>query len=122
MTVGFALATLLLNTPAAIVLFFVYRWVIPIVLFTMSGAVEAFAEVSPYLNFLEAQGPLSDLPSTRARSGPTCSSPARSGSACRSASGSADPARRGEVSETAALRDQAQSLVEGYVANRQTTH
>ena len=61
MTGGFALATLLLNTPAAIVLFFIYRWVIPIVLFTISGLVESFAEVSPYLNFLEAQGPLSDL-------------------------------------------------------------
>lgn len=58
---GFALATLLLNTPAAIVLFFVYRWVIPIVLFTVSGLWEAFQDVSPYLNFLEAQEPLSDL-------------------------------------------------------------
>ncbi len=58
---GFALATLLLNTPAAIVLFFVYKWAIPIVLFTVSGLWEAFADVSPYLNFLEAQDPLFDL-------------------------------------------------------------
>jgi ABC-type transport system involved in multi-copper enzyme maturation permease subunit len=58
---GFALATLLLNTPAAIVCFFIYKWAIPIVLFTVSGLWEAFQDVSPYLNFLEAQDPLFDL-------------------------------------------------------------
>lgn len=58
---GFALATLLLNTPAAIVLFFVYKWAIPIVLFIISDLVDAFAKVSPYINFLEAQDPLFDL-------------------------------------------------------------
>ncbi len=58
---GFALATLLLNTPAAIVLFFVYKWAIPVVLFVISDLVEGFAKVSAYINFLEAQDPLFDL-------------------------------------------------------------
>ncbi len=58
---GFALATLLLNTPAAIVLFFAYQYAVPIVLFVISDLVDAFADVSPYLNFVEAQGPLADL-------------------------------------------------------------
>ncbi len=58
---GFALAALLLNTPAAIVTFFIYKWAIPIVLFIISDLVEAFAKISPYVNFLEAQDPLFDL-------------------------------------------------------------
>lgn len=58
---GFALATLLLNTPATIVLYFVYRFALPGVLFVVSDLVDAFGKVSPYLNFSEAQGPLFDL-------------------------------------------------------------
>ncbi|WP_232679075.1 ABC transporter permease [Nocardioides sp. R-C-SC26] len=58
---GFALATLLLNTPAAIVLFFVYRYMVPLVLFVVAGLWRAFEDISPYLNFVEAQGPLAEL-------------------------------------------------------------
>jgi ABC-type transport system involved in multi-copper enzyme maturation permease subunit len=58
---GFALASLLLNTPAAIVVFLLYRFALPTILFVVSSLVSAFDKVSPYVNFIEAQGPLTDL-------------------------------------------------------------
>ena len=61
MSLGFALACLLLNTPAAIVVFVAYR-VIPVSVFgVLAVNFEAFAEVRPWIDFEYAQGPLYDL-------------------------------------------------------------
>jgi len=58
---GFALATLFLNTPAAIVVFFVYKWVLP-GLFALGAAVMGwFHDLSPWLDFQRAQAPVADL-------------------------------------------------------------
>jgi ABC-type transport system involved in multi-copper enzyme maturation permease subunit len=58
---GFALAALLLNTPAAIVLFFVYRWVLP-GLFALGGQLMSwFESLRPWIDFQSAQAPLYDL-------------------------------------------------------------
>jgi len=57
---GFALATLLLNSPAAIVAFFAYRWVVP-VLFGLAGSYIAwFEDLWPWIEFQAAQGPIWD--------------------------------------------------------------
>jgi len=61
MSLGFALACLLLNTPAAIVVFVIYR-IIPVSVFAvLAGVFEGFAEVRPWIDFEFAQGPLYDL-------------------------------------------------------------
>jgi ABC-2 type transport system permease protein len=52
---GFAIATLLLNTPASIVLFVVYRFVLPGVFAVLSALSEWFAKVGPWLDFQGAQ-------------------------------------------------------------------
>jgi ABC-type transport system involved in multi-copper enzyme maturation permease subunit len=58
---GFALAALLLNTPAAIVLFFVYKWVLP-ALFAVGGQLmHWFKSFSPWIDFQSAQAPLYDM-------------------------------------------------------------
>ena len=58
---GFALATLFLNTPAAIVVFFVYKWVLPGLFALGSAAMAWFDDLSPWLDFQQAQVPVSDL-------------------------------------------------------------
>ena len=58
---GFALATLLLNTPAAIVLFFVYKWVLPGLFALGSALIGWFGDLSPWIDFQSAQGPVFDL-------------------------------------------------------------
>jgi ABC-2 type transport system permease protein len=60
---GFALACLLLNTPAAIVVFFVYKWVLP-ALFALGSLMAWFESISPWLDFQSAQGELYDMPLT----------------------------------------------------------
>jgi ABC-type transport system involved in multi-copper enzyme maturation permease subunit len=60
---GFALASLLLNTPAAIVVFFVYKWVLP-ALFALGSLMAWFKSISPWLDFQSAQGELYDMPLT----------------------------------------------------------
>ncbi len=52
---GFALATLLLNTPASIVLFFVYRFVLPTVFAAISALSDTVATIAPWLDFQAAQ-------------------------------------------------------------------
>jgi ABC-2 type transport system permease protein len=52
---GFALAALLLNTPAAIVLFFVYRYVLPGVFAAANALIGGFDAISPWLDFQAAQ-------------------------------------------------------------------
>jgi len=61
---GFALACLLLNTPAAIVVFFIYKWVLP-GLFALGAALMSwFNSLSPWLDFQSAQNELYDMPLT----------------------------------------------------------
>ena len=57
---GFALATLLLNTAAAIVAFFVYKWVLPIV-FAFGALMDWFDKLAPWIDFQSAQNPLYDM-------------------------------------------------------------
>lgn len=57
---GFAIATLLLNTPASIVLFFVYRFLLPIVFGIAGGLMDWFEKVRPWLDFQDAQVPIYD--------------------------------------------------------------
>ncbi len=61
MSLGFALACLLLNTPAAIVVFVAYR-VIPVSVFgVLAATFETFGDIRPWIDFEYAQGPLYDL-------------------------------------------------------------
>jgi ABC-type transport system involved in multi-copper enzyme maturation permease subunit len=57
---GFALATLLLNTAAAIVVFFVYKWVLP-GLIALGSLMAWFDKLAPWIDFQSAQGPLYDM-------------------------------------------------------------
>lgn len=58
MSLGFGLGCLLLNTPAAIVAFFVYR-ILPLVAFAiLAGIFDWFADIQPWISFEYAQGPL----------------------------------------------------------------
>ena len=59
---GFALATLFLNTPAAIVVFFVYKWVLPIVFGIASAVLGWFESFAQWIDFQAAQGQLYDPP------------------------------------------------------------
>ena len=52
---GFAIATLLLNTPASIVLFVVYRFVLPGVFAALGSLSDWFHSVAPWLDFQAAQ-------------------------------------------------------------------
>ncbi len=61
---GFALACLLLNTPAAIVVFFAYRYVLPGLLALGSALMEWFSHLAPWIDFQSAQGELYDMPLT----------------------------------------------------------
>lgn len=56
--VGFAIAMLLMNTAAAIVVYFLYALVLPIVLGILSAVINGFADVAPWLDFNTAQTPL----------------------------------------------------------------
>ena len=94
---GFALACLVLNTPAAIVVFFVYKWVLP-GLFALGAALMAwFNNLVDWIDFQSAQNLLYD----GGMSGQRLGSPGRERHhlAGRAAGhrAVADPARRGEV-------------------------
>jgi ABC-type transport system involved in multi-copper enzyme maturation permease subunit len=52
---GFAIATLLLNTPASIVLFVVYRFILPGVFAVLSALSDWFADIAPWVDFQGAQ-------------------------------------------------------------------
>jgi ABC-type transport system involved in multi-copper enzyme maturation permease subunit len=58
MLAGFALAALFLNTAAAIVLFFVYTFVLPGVFAIVGGLVGWFGDLRPWIDFQAAQTPL----------------------------------------------------------------
>jgi ABC-2 type transport system permease protein len=52
---GFALAALLLNTSAAIVVFFIYKWVLPGLFAVGAELIGWFADVGPWIDFQGAQ-------------------------------------------------------------------
>lgn len=57
---GFAIATLLLNTPASIVVFFIYRFVLPFIIAIAGALIGWFETVGEYINFQVAQGEISN--------------------------------------------------------------
>ena len=59
MLTGFALAALLLNSAAAIVIYFVYSFVLPPI-FELGTLIDWFADVRPWIDFGAAQTPLFD--------------------------------------------------------------
>jgi len=61
---GFALACLLLNTPAAIVVFFVYKWVLPGLFGIGAALMTWFDHLAPWLDFQSASSELYDMPLT----------------------------------------------------------
>ncbi|HEY0950990.1 ABC transporter permease [Nocardioides sp.] len=52
---GFALAALFLNTPAAIVVFFIYKWVLPGLFALGAGLMDWFDHLRPWVDFQVAQ-------------------------------------------------------------------
>jgi len=60
MLLGFALAALLLNTPAAIVIYFAYLFALPTILAIGSALMGWFKSFSEWINFSDAQSPLYD--------------------------------------------------------------
>lgn len=58
---GFAFGTLLLNTPAAIVCFFAYFTLVPTMLAVAGELMDWFEEVRPWVDFADAQLPLTDF-------------------------------------------------------------
>ena len=61
---GFALAALLLNTPAAIVAFFVYKWVLPGIFAAGAALIGWFSDLAPWIDFQAAQGAIWDWSSS----------------------------------------------------------
>ena len=59
MMAGFALAALTLNTPAAIVLFVAYTFVLPTLLALAGALAPWFEKIRPWVDFMSAQQPLS---------------------------------------------------------------
>jgi ABC-type transport system involved in multi-copper enzyme maturation permease subunit len=60
---GFALACLFLNTPAAIVVYVVYKYVLP-GLIALGSLMDWFSHLAPWIDFQAAQNELYDLPMT----------------------------------------------------------
>jgi ABC-2 type transport system permease protein len=56
--IGFAIATLLMNTPAAIVGYFAYSLILPIAVGILGSLSSGFADVAPWIEFNTAQMPL----------------------------------------------------------------
>jgi ABC-type transport system involved in multi-copper enzyme maturation permease subunit len=65
---GFALACLLLNTPAAIVGYFVYKWMLPVI-FAFGALMAWFEKIVDWIDFQSAQGRLYEDPMTGERWG-----------------------------------------------------
>jgi ABC-type transport system involved in multi-copper enzyme maturation permease subunit len=59
---GFALACLLLNTPAAIVVYVVYKYVLPGLFALGSALMVWFSHVAPWIDFQSASANLYDMP------------------------------------------------------------
>jgi ABC-type transport system involved in multi-copper enzyme maturation permease subunit len=60
MLTGFAFAALLLNTPAAIVIYMVYGFVLPGLFQLGAALIGWFDDIQPWIDFNDAQGPLID--------------------------------------------------------------
>ncbi len=60
MLTGFAFATLLLNTPAAIVVYFGYSFLVPTIFAIAAQFLDWFKHVQPWVDFTQAQQPLID--------------------------------------------------------------
>ena len=60
MLTGFAFATLLLNTAAAIVVYFAYSFLIPTIFAIAAQFLDWFKHVQPWVDFTQAQQPLID--------------------------------------------------------------
>ena len=60
MLTGFAFAALLLNSPAAIVIFMVYSFVLPGLFALGAALMDWFEKIQPWIDFNLAQGPLVD--------------------------------------------------------------
>lgn len=58
--VGFAIATLIMNTPGAIVAYFVYTFILPTAVGILSALSDGFEKVAPWIDFNTAQLPLFD--------------------------------------------------------------
>ncbi|MBO0844860.1 MAG: ABC transporter permease [Nocardioides sp.] len=61
---GFALACLFLNTPASIVVYVVYKYVVPTLLGIGSALMVWFSHFAPWIDFQAAQAELYDMPLT----------------------------------------------------------
>lgn len=64
MLTGFAFAALLLNSPAAIVLYMVYSFVLPGLFALGAALMDWFSKIQPWIDFNDAQGPLVDATMT----------------------------------------------------------
>ncbi len=64
MLTGFAFATLLLNTPAAIVVYFAYSFIVPTIFAIAAQVLDWFKDVRPWIDFAQAQRPLIDASMT----------------------------------------------------------
>lgn len=64
MLTGFAFAALLLNSPAAIVIYMVYTFVLPGLFGLGAALMDWFAKIQPWIDFNDAQGPLVDASMT----------------------------------------------------------
>ncbi|WP_017934186.1 ABC transporter permease [Nocardioides sp. Iso805N] len=60
MLLGFALAALLLNTPAAIVIYFAYLFALPTILAIGAALMDWFKSFQEWINYSDAQNPLYD--------------------------------------------------------------
>jgi ABC-2 type transport system permease protein len=61
---GFALAALFLNTAAAIVVFFAYKWLLPTLFFAGAALMDWFADIRPWIDFQSAQEAIWDWSSS----------------------------------------------------------
>ena len=64
MLTGFAFATLLLNTAAAIVVYFAYSFLIPTIFAIAAELLDWFRDLQPWIDFTQAQSPLLDASMT----------------------------------------------------------
>jgi ABC-2 type transport system permease protein len=64
MTTGFAFATLFLNTPASIVVYFAYALILPTIFGVAAQFLDWFKHVQPWVDFSKAQQPLIDASMT----------------------------------------------------------
>jgi ABC-2 type transport system permease protein len=64
MMTGFAFATLFLNTPASIVVYFAYALILPTIFGVAAEFLEWFRHLQPWIDFSDAQSPLIDASMT----------------------------------------------------------